>query len=288
MSVSSSSFTSGCSSCVRLCKAETTQTYAYMAINSDLAAYSDLESDLNSLALDKQSMSTAGSQDGDGPGRPAHVSDVETSRTHDRTMGSPYLEIIEQPKQRGFRFRYPCEGPSHGGLPGESSEKQRKVYPTVRLSNYNGRAARVVVSLICCDDPLRPHAHSLVGKSVVSGQCTVEVNADTKWMASFPNLGILHVTKKNVSRVLLERYALALVGPEPALESPDPSPGEELAGGASALNALPKEDVTKLRQLADEQARTMNLSAIRLCFQVRSVSSVLNMPSYNELHQSLT
>ena len=38
--------------------------------------------------------------------------------------------------QRGFRFRYDCEGQSHGGLPGENSEKHRKqkTYPTVRVS----------------------------------------------------------------------------------------------------------------------------------------------------------
>lgn len=36
--------------------------------------------------------------------------------------------------QRGFRFRYGCEGPSHGGLPGASSEKGRKTYPTVKVS----------------------------------------------------------------------------------------------------------------------------------------------------------
>ncbi|XP_010013870.1 PREDICTED: nuclear factor NF-kappa-B p105 subunit-like isoform X2 [Nestor notabilis] len=48
-----------------------------------------------------------------------------------RTDG-PYLQIIEQPKQRGFRFRYVCEGPSHGGLPGASSEKNKKSYPQVK------------------------------------------------------------------------------------------------------------------------------------------------------------
>lgn len=38
-------------------------------------------------------------------------------------------------RQRGFRFRYGCEGPSHGGLPGASSEKGRKTYPTVKVSS---------------------------------------------------------------------------------------------------------------------------------------------------------
>ncbi|XP_018542814.1 nuclear factor NF-kappa-B p105 subunit [Lates calcarifer] len=51
-----------------------------------------------------------------------------------RTVDGPYLQILEQPKQRGFRFRYGCEGPSHGGLPGASSEKNRKTYPTVKVT----------------------------------------------------------------------------------------------------------------------------------------------------------
>lgn len=38
------------------------------------------------------------------------------------------------PLQRGFRFRYVCEGPSHGGLPGASSEKNKKSYPQVKVS----------------------------------------------------------------------------------------------------------------------------------------------------------
>jgi hypothetical protein len=43
--------------------------------------------------------------------------------------------------QRGFRFRYDCEGQSHGGLPGENSERNRKqkTYPTVRVSGGGGR-----------------------------------------------------------------------------------------------------------------------------------------------------
>ena len=47
----------------------------------------------------------------------------------------PKLTILEQPKSRGFRFRYDCEGQSHGGLPGETSERNRKskTYPEERM-----------------------------------------------------------------------------------------------------------------------------------------------------------
>ncbi|XP_028940233.1 nuclear factor NF-kappa-B p100 subunit-like, partial [Antrostomus carolinensis] len=101
------------------------------------------------------------------------------------TAEGPYLVIIEQPKQRGFRFRYGCEGPSHGGLPGASSEKGRKTYPTVKICNYTGMA-RIEVDLVTHSDPPRVHAHSLVGKQ-------------------FSNLGVLHVTKKNMMEIMKEK-----------------------------------------------------------------------------------
>jgi hypothetical protein len=46
----------------------------------------------------------------------------------------PFIEVVEQPQSRGFRFRYECEGPSHGGLQGEKSEKYRKTFPAIRVS----------------------------------------------------------------------------------------------------------------------------------------------------------
>ncbi|RXM29781.1 Nuclear factor NF-kappa-B p100 subunit [Acipenser ruthenus] len=107
------------------------------------------------------------------------------------TANGPYLSIIEEPKQRGFRFRYECEGPSHGGLPGASSEKNKKTYPTVKIYNHVGYA-RVEVQLVTHSDPPRVHAHSLVGK-----QCSEH--------GVFNNLGILHVTKKGVNEVLTKR-----------------------------------------------------------------------------------
>uniref|UniRef100_UPI00398E344A nuclear factor NF-kappa-B p100 subunit-like n=1 Tax=Pristiophorus japonicus TaxID=55135 RepID=UPI00398E344A len=119
------------------------------------------------------------------------------------TVG-PFLHITEQPKQRGFRFRYGCEGPSHGGLPGASSEKNRKTYPSVKIFNYMGNA-KIVVQLVTAKDSPRLHAHSLVGKQCTDdGICIVPVGPKDM-TAQFTNLGILHVTKKNVPEVLLDR-----------------------------------------------------------------------------------
>ncbi|CAG2228410.1 NFKB1 [Mytilus edulis] len=86
----------------------------------------------------------------------------------------PYIEIVEQPQSRGFRFRYECEGPSHGGLQGEKSEKYRKTFPAIKIRNYNG-PSRVVVNLVTDEPVPRPHAHKLVGKNCNDGVCTVDV-----------------------------------------------------------------------------------------------------------------
>lgn len=53
----------------------------------------------------------------------------------------PYVEIIEQPKQRGMRFRYKCEGRSAGSIPGERSTDTTKTHPTIKVSTPCLRAA---------------------------------------------------------------------------------------------------------------------------------------------------
>lgn len=50
----------------------------------------------------------------------------------------PFIEILEQPQARGFRFRYECEGPSHGGLQGEKSQKYKRTYPAIKVSILYG------------------------------------------------------------------------------------------------------------------------------------------------------
>ncbi|NXG85186.1 NFKB2 factor, partial [Stercorarius parasiticus] len=120
------------------------------------------------------------------------------------TVEGPYLVIIEQPKQRGFRFRYGCEGPSHGGLPGASSEKGRKTYPTVKICNFTGMA-RIEVDLVTHSDPPRVHAHSLVGKQCNEAGNCVAIVGPKDMTAQFSNLGVLHVTKKNMMEIMKEK-----------------------------------------------------------------------------------
>ncbi|XP_029107737.1 nuclear factor NF-kappa-B p105 subunit-like [Scleropages formosus] len=175
----------------------------------------------------------------------------------------PYLQIAEQPKQRGFRFRYGCEGPSHGGLPGASSEKNRKSYPQVKICNYQG-PARVVVQLVTASQEPHLHAHSLVGKQCDKGICVVNLQPKES-IISFPNLGILHVTKKNVSKKLEERMTDAFrmgynygVTIHPEIDS--------IHGEVRAPRELTELQRNLISNAAMSQSKEMDLSVVRLMF----------------------
>ncbi|NWS31855.1 NFKB1 factor, partial [Polioptila caerulea] len=180
-----------------------------------------------------------------------------------RTADGPYLQIIEQPKQRGFRFRYVCEGPSHGGLPGASSEKNKKSYPQVKICNYVG-PAKVIVQLVTNGKYVHLHAHSLVGKFCEDGVCTV--NAGPKDMVvGFANLGILHVTKKKVFETLETRMIDACKkGYNPGLlVHPELSYLQAEGCGDRQLTEREREII---RQAAIQQTKEMDLSVVRLMF----------------------
>uniref|UniRef100_A0A8C8CUF9 RHD domain-containing protein n=1 Tax=Oncorhynchus tshawytscha TaxID=74940 RepID=A0A8C8CUF9_ONCTS len=175
----------------------------------------------------------------------------------------PYLEIIEQPKQRGFRFRYGCEGPSHGGLPGASSEKNRKSYPQVKICNYQG-LARVVVQLVTNSKDAHLHAHSLVGKQCDKGICITDQQPKDSSI-SFPNLGILHVTKKNVIKTLEDRMTEAyrvgyncgiVIHPEI----------DAIQGEVRIPRELTDHQRSMICSAATKQAKEMDLSVVRLMF----------------------
>uniref|UniRef100_A0A670IWC7 Nuclear factor NF-kappa-B p105 subunit n=1 Tax=Podarcis muralis TaxID=64176 RepID=A0A670IWC7_PODMU len=189
---------------------------------------------------------------------------------------------------RGFRFRYVCEGPSHGGLPGASSEKNKKSYPQVKICNYAG-PAKVIVQLVTNGKHAHLHAHSLVGKHCENGVCTV--NAGPKDMVvGFPNLGILHVTKKRVLDTLEARMIDSCKkGYNPGLlVHPDLSYIQVEGGGERQLTEREREII---RQSALQQTKEMDLSVVRLMFTAflpdstgsftRRLQPVLSDPIYD-------
>ncbi|KAM8924062.1 nuclear factor NF-kappa-B p100 subunit [Pelodytes ibericus] len=169
--------------------------------------------------------------------------DLEMENPH-----GPYIDIIEQPKQRGFRFRYVCEGPSHGGLPGATSEKGKKTYPTVKIFNYVG-LAKIEVDLVTHTDPPRVHAHSLVGKHAneKTGICVVQVGPKDM-TAQFNNLGIVHVTKKSQLEIVKEKIA------------------QQLTRNRMGNCGLTELEEKKIEQEVKELKKATDLSIVRLRF----------------------
>uniref|UniRef100_A0A8C0IY24 RELA proto-onco, NF-kB subunit n=2 Tax=Chelonoidis abingdonii TaxID=106734 RepID=A0A8C0IY24_CHEAB len=116
---------------------------------------------------------------------------------------TPYVEIIEQPKQRGMRFRYKCEGRSAGSIPGERSTDTTKTHPTIKINNYTG-PGKVRISLVTKDAPHRPHPHELVGKDCKDGYYEAELSPERN-IHSFQNLGIQCVKKRELDEAVAQR-----------------------------------------------------------------------------------
>ncbi|XP_066466351.1 transcription factor p65 isoform X2 [Tiliqua scincoides] len=146
---------------------------------------------------------------------------------------SPFVEIIEQPKQRGMRFRYQCEGRLAGSIPGERSTDTTKTHPTIKIHNYVG-PGKVRISLVTKEAPHRPHPHDLVGKDCKEGYYEAELVPERS-IHSFQNLGIQCVRKRDLDKAIAKRVETS--------NNPFNVPAEELKGD-------------------------YDLNAVRLCFQV--------------------
>ncbi|XP_072525834.1 transcription factor p65 [Salminus brasiliensis] len=114
-------------------------------------------------------------------------------------QGNPCIEIIEQPKARGMRFRYKCEGRSAGSIPGEKSNDSTKTHPAIKVHNYSG-PLKVRISLVTKTQPYKPHPHELVGKDCKHGY--YEADLPERRVHSFQNLGIQCVKKKDVAEAV--------------------------------------------------------------------------------------
>lgn len=61
---------------------------------------------------------------------PEHTSTEQLEQLLDK----PELVVVEQPKERGMRFRYECEGRSAGSILGASSTDVNKTLPAIEVS----------------------------------------------------------------------------------------------------------------------------------------------------------
>ncbi|KAF6736875.1 Transcription factor RelB [Oryzias melastigma] len=146
-----------------------------------------------------------------GSSYPSAVSSQGTSSTDllEQILEKPRLVVVEEPKDRGMRFRYECEGRSAGSILGASSTDNHKTQPAIEIQGPIDHLKRVTVtvSLVTKDLPHRPHPHCLVGKDcpLGSGICVVSFNPHNNRCHSFANLGIQCVRRKELEVSLQKR-----------------------------------------------------------------------------------
>ncbi|XP_030628300.1 proto-oncogene c-Rel [Chanos chanos] len=150
-------------------------------------------------------------------------------------VAEPCVQIFEQPKQRGMRFRYKCEGRSAGSIPGERSSDNNRTYPSIQILNYCGKG-KVRVSLVTKNEPYRPHPHDLVGKDCKDGYYEAEFGPERRVIA-FQNLGIQCVRRREVRDAIMQ----------------------SITRGINPFN-VPREELL--------QTEEYDLNVVRLCFQV--------------------
>uniref|UniRef100_A0A7N8YDT2 Nuclear factor of kappa light polypeptide gene enhancer in B-cells 1 n=1 Tax=Mastacembelus armatus TaxID=205130 RepID=A0A7N8YDT2_9TELE len=128
-------------------------------------------------------------------------------------------------------------------MPGASSEKNRKTYPTIKVT-------------------LPVHTVKYSGHSRTSRTC---VRLGCACFFSFPNLGILHVTKKNVAKTLEERMVEAFrlgyncgVCIHPEIDA--------LQGEVRMPRDPTEHQRSMISSAASQQAKEMDLSVVRLMF----------------------
>lgn len=134
---------------------------------------------------------------------------VGDSNMLERILNKPKLVIVEEPKERGMRFRYECEGRSAGSILGASSTETNKSQPAIEIQGPidHLKKAKVTISLVTKDPPHRPHPHCLVGKDCPNGSgiCVVTLNPHSNRRHSFANLGIQCVRRKELDVSLQKR-----------------------------------------------------------------------------------
>ncbi|GAB0099885.1 Nuclear factor NF-kappa-B p110 subunit [Sergentomyia squamirostris] len=166
-----------------------------------------------------------------------------------QNAAQPRLVIIHQPQDK-FRFRYKSEmHGSHGCLMAATTDKAKKLFPTVELEGFNGEAI-IQCSLYQTDpDRLMPHSHKLVVRSGDEDRedpHNITVTPGNP-LAEFRSMGIIHTAKKNIAEELFRKLKTV----------------QEAKQG----DTLSYRDEEKLRKIASQEEKNMNLNQVCLHFQ---------------------
>lgn len=114
----------------------------------------------------------------------------------------PTVEIIEQPAERSFRFRYASEGRLKGSIEGANTTPQSKTFPKIEISNFTGDA-EIVISCVSDTKPYRQHPHKLTAENGGCYQHRVKITGSK--IIEYKDINILFTKKNDIVASLTER-----------------------------------------------------------------------------------
>ncbi|KAF2361488.1 Rel domain (RHD) DNA-binding domain [Trinorchestia longiramus] len=197
------------------------------------------------------------------PSPPTVVADYNRPYDCVNTDG-PHLILTEQPQGK-FRFRYKSEMVgTHGQLKAERADRNKPIFPTVKLAKWSDGPAVIRLALYTGEDnpnQRRRHVHELSGKNCDkdTGMCEVVVDHTTDYTATFQNLGIIHIAKRDVKDIIRQRKKAELIE-HARLRRPHCTPEE-------IRQSITPTDLKKFDEEAEEIAKTMDLNKVVLRFQ---------------------
>nr|ACJ36224.1 relish [Penaeus chinensis] len=175
-----------------------------------------------------------------------------------------FIQILEQPQSK-FRFRYKSEMVgTHGQLKADRSDKNKAVFPAVKLAKWNHGPAVIRLMLYTAEDNInqrKRHVHELSGKQCCkeTGICEVVVDEKVDYTAVFQNLGIIHTAKKDTKDIILQRKKEELIT-HARLRKPHLS-CEDIR------RSITQSDNKRMEEEAEEEAKNMDLNKVVLRFQ---------------------
>lgn len=147
---------------------------------------------------------------------------------------TPIVNIVEQPATKSFRFRYISENRLNGSIEGANTTSTNRSYPKIEISNYTGDA-EIIISCVSDTKPFYSHPHKLTSEK---GGCYQHRETITgSKIIEYKDICILFTKKNDIVASLTERKK----------KNVDP-----LKAGWNHM----------------QSPQSINLDAVRLCFQV--------------------
>lgn len=207
----------------------------------------------------------------------SYIPEIKDITNHDETNTNAHPDICwaEQPKANGYRFRYECEGSTHGGLPGEDSNKNNKSVPAIMVNNYKGKI--IIIGYLIAEDSQSQNVNRLMGKEVYNGVLITEATiTQSSQRVDINHIFIQHCKKKQYQQSIELQLRMRLLCERVGVKSilgvlVDKKQTKELQEGIITEledTHLQVNDCNQIEEDSKEMSLCSNVSSARLLLKV--------------------